>query len=102
MVTGSRSSGARGTVQVEIMATIFTMRCSRPSRAHATVQGSRTSTTKGLSLPWLLAFPSPCRPGRALGQPLRLSTSFPEKLPCCGLTWRRLLHVDTIARQTCY
>uniref|UniRef100_A0A8R7PR53 Uncharacterized protein n=1 Tax=Triticum urartu TaxID=4572 RepID=A0A8R7PR53_TRIUA len=39
--------------------------------------GSMTSTTKGLSLPWLLAFPSPCRPGRALGQPLRLSTSFP-------------------------
>ncbi|XP_048531721.1 uncharacterized protein LOC125510547 [Triticum urartu] len=29
--------------------------------------GSMTSTTKGLSLPWLLAFPSPCRPGRALG-----------------------------------
>ena len=25
-----------------------------------------------------------------------------EKLPCCGLTWRRLLHVDTIAGPTCY
>ncbi|XP_044397800.1 uncharacterized protein [Triticum aestivum] len=31
-----------------------------------------------------------------------LSTSFPEKLPCCGLTWRLLLHVDTIAGPTCY
>ena len=25
-----------------------------------------------------------------------------EKLPCCGLTWRLLLHVDTIAGPTCY
>ncbi|XP_048551965.1 uncharacterized protein LOC125531697 isoform X3 [Triticum urartu] len=43
-----------------------------------------------------------CRQARRWANHCRLSTSFPEKLPSCGLTWRLLLHVDTIAGPMCY